>query len=130
MVRRKSQVVAAACEPLEGRRLLSAVPEMVRDINADASVGSNPANLTPVGDVLFFTTSNTPSTFSLWKSDGTAGSAVRVKDLQANCLTNFNGTLYFFAGNTVGPDFDLWKSDGTAAGTVKVADLSASQYFE
>ena len=73
----------------------------------------------------------------LWKSDGTAGGTVLVKDIDfrpggssssPRFLTNVNGTLFFsaefFAFDDVGSTGrELWKSDGTAAGTMLVKDI-------
>ena len=65
----------------------------------------------------------------LWKSDGTPGGTVMVKDINPGTLgsnptslTVVGSTLFFAATDGVhGPE--LWKSDGTAAGTVMVKDV-------
>ena len=58
--------------------------------------------------------------FELWKSDGTSGGTVMVKDIDPGAtgsipsyLTNVNGTL-FFAANDGTHGYELWKSDGTS----------------
>ena len=57
----------------------------------------------------------------LWKSDGTDGGTVLVKDIRGGTdssvpryLTNVGGTLYFRA-NDGSSGHELWKSDGTEA---------------
>ena len=72
-----------------------------------------------VNGLVFFTLSGN----ELWKSDGTdAGTQLVKTGVQANNLTNVNGSLFFSA--VVGSPFrnTLWKSDGTEAGTVIVKD--------
>ena len=66
----------------------------------------------------------------LWKTDGTAGGTVLVKDINPGAagsniknLVNVNGTLYFSANDGTHGN-ELWKSDGTAAGTVLVEDIN------
>jgi len=86
----------------------------------------NPANLTDVNGILFFTGNDGTHGRELWKSDGTWSGTVMVKDINLNgdsylsLLTDVNGTLYFSA------IFGLWKSDGTEAGTVLVKSLIAT----
>lgn len=66
----------------------------------------------------------------LWKSDGTPGGTVLVKDilpgpgdgLSNSRLVAIGNTVYFAAIDGVNGR-ELWKSDGTDAGTVMVKDL-------
>jgi ELWxxDGT repeat protein len=116
-------------EALENRRLLAAMPQLVKDISTSTG-GSNPLYLTEVGATVFFTAS-TPSTGrELWKTDGTETGTLRVKDINPgsgnsfpDSLANVNGTLYFRA-NDGQSGFELWKSDGTEAGTLRVKDIN------
>src|SRR5439155_18929801 len=87
-------------------------------------------NLTDVNGTLFFTAFRPDTGTELWKSDGTEGGTVLVKDINPGSgsaspseLLNVNGTLFFRAFH---PDVgsELWKSDGTADGTVRVADIN------
>jgi ELWxxDGT repeat protein len=89
---------------------------------------SSPANLTAVGDTLFFSAQDAAGV-ELWKTDGTAAGTSRVADITPGAGSTeigqtygFNGALYFSAAVNGGEE-KLWKSDGTAAGTYQVGDL-------
>ncbi len=67
----------------------------------------------------------------LWKSDGTDGGTMVVKDIfpgnessGPSGFIDINGTLYFTAYNAASGR-ELWKSDGSAAGTILVKDIIA-----
>lgn len=99
-------------EALEIRRLLSATPTLLKDLNLAPQVDlpTSPASLTAVGSTLFFTATDTTHGRELWKTDGTAAGTVFVKDIRPGlsagsnptALANVNGTLFFSAwdGNT------------------------------
>jgi ELWxxDGT repeat protein len=103
---------------------------LVKDINpvGGSSVFGAGVN---VNGVLFVAANDGVHGLELWKSDGTAGGTVLVKDIypsgdslpQGLEGTNVNGTLFFRAADGV-HGFELWKSDGTAAGTVLVKDIN------
>ncbi len=85
----------------------AAPPELVRDINPSGS--SEPEELTRIGSTLYFTADDGISGEELWKSDGTAGGTVLVKDIHPGAspswpsyLTNVAGTLYFGGRNPAG----------------------------
>jgi len=85
--------------------------------------------LTNVAGTLFFTSDDAINGMELWKSNGTAASTVRVKDIVPGpdgsgpgALTNVNGTLLFTASDAA-HGRELWRSDGTDAGTVLVKDI-------
>src|SRR5262245_48576637 len=95
--------------------------------------GSFPMNLVNVGGTLFFTardlTDGVTHGRELWKSDGTPGGTVLVKDIApgpddgvSGGLTAVGGTLFFTANDSVN-GIELWKSDGTVEGTVVVRDI-------
>jgi len=92
-------------------------------------LSSSPAHLTAVGGTLFFTAADDASGFELWRSNGTAASTVRVKDIVPGIgdsgpsnLTPLGATLFFAAvDNSNGAE--LWKTNGTEAGTVLVKDI-------
>ena len=89
---------------------------------------SNPAQLTNVGGVLYFTANDGTHGIELWRSDGTAGGTRLVKDVAPGAasagvseLTNLKGTLLFRASDGTSGN-QLWKSNGTISGTVMVKD--------
>lgn len=103
-------------------------PYLVKNIRAGAS-GSNPTQLTAVGDVLFFSGRDGKGR-ELWKSDGSQTGTVRVKNIRPGTghsnpheLVNVGGTLFFVANDGAHGN-ELWMSDGTAAGTVMVEDIT------
>ena len=98
-------------------------------------IDSSPADLTVVGDTLFFSAgSGYGYGRELWRSDGTTAGTVLVKDINPGVyyqsygsdpgdLTAVNGILYFSAGDGGEAGRELWRSDGTAAGTALVKDV-------
>jgi len=92
-----------------------------------------PAELTVMGNTLFFVAEDGVTGEELWKSDGTEEGTVQVADIligegsaYPRYLTNVNGTLFFSArdGTDYTSSAELWKSDGTEAGTVLVKNLN------
>ena len=88
------------------------------------------SNLTNVNGRLFFTAGTIERGVELWKSEGTSGSTVLVKDIRAgtegsspSLLTNVGGILFFVANDGL-KGVELWKSDGSMAGTVRVKDIA------
>src|SRR5262245_11240726 len=83
--------------------------------------------LTDVGGTLFFNASEPTNGNELWKSNGTPGGTVLVKDIfvggdsSPSDLINVNGKL-FFAATDAQHGRELWQSDGTANGTT-VTDI-------
>lgn len=112
----------------------SAGTKFVREIRAGA-LGSEPQELTGVGDTLFFTANDGSTGRELWKSDGTSQGTIRVKDILTGFsagsplssepleLTAVGNTLFFTANDGI-TGRELWKSDGTPAGTTLVADIA------
>ncbi len=104
---------------------------IVKDINPGPT-SSQVADMTPVGDKLFFAAFDANLDNELWISDGTKAGTQRLKNInpvvdpahpfsQGSDPTRFadlNGIAYFTA-ITDNRRF-MWKSDGTAAGTVKL----------
>ncbi len=88
------------------------------------------------GGSFYFTANNYASApgqyindVELWKSDGTAGGTVMVKDIYPGYessfpqdFTDINNVLYFTAYNATSGR-ELWKTDGSNAGTVIVKEI-------
>ena len=116
-------------EPLEERRMLALVPQLVADINL-GSIDSTPEQLTLVGNTLYFRADDGANGIELWKSSGTSAGTSLVANINLggsgspDGLTNVNGVLFFGANDGINGDA-LWKSDGTSAGTVLVKDLAS-----
>ncbi|MGE5608694.1 MAG: ELWxxDGT repeat protein [Bacillota bacterium] len=117
--------IGPCIEGLEERRLLSAV--MVKDLDSTPT-GSDPNNLIDVNGTVFFTADDGIHGRELWKTDGTPGGTVCVKDIEPSvsspkflAFARGNGALFFVARTSDGTR--LWKSDGTDAGTVAIASI-------
>ncbi len=102
---------------------------MVKDIWVGSSSGASPSyiyeNLVVIGNTLYFPAITSANGLELWKSDGTNGGTLLVKDINVGStytylayFVEFNGLLYFRANSS-----QLWKSDGTDAGTIMVKDI-------
>src|SRR5947207_3190993 len=112
-------------EPLETRLLLAA--QIVADVYP-GNLSSNPTSLTDVNGTLYFGAIDGLGR-ELWKTDGTRGGTVLVKDINANTtgypgsdpgqMTALNGQLIFRAYN--GAQSTLFRSDGTPQGTIALA---------
>ena len=106
---------------------------LVKDINlvggggGQPTLGSTPTDFIPVRSTVYFTADNGINGTELWKTSGSAGGTVMVKDITVGSgstiiddMTVYNGKLYFTAYNVTDFDSNLWVTDGTAAGTVKI----------
>lgn len=90
---------------------------------------------TELDGALFFAANDGVHGFELWKTDGTEGGTVMVKDISADGtygsnpehLINFNGTLIFTARDDV-YGYEIYKSDGTEAGTELIKDIVPGIY--
>ncbi|RYY47590.1 MAG: T9SS type A sorting domain-containing protein [Chitinophagaceae bacterium] len=110
---------------------------LLKDIYPGSTGSDNPGfgsfYLTDVNGVVFFTArDNTANGFELWKTDGTPGGTVMVRNIHTTANSSSNpigftalgSTVYFTADNGTN-GVELWKSDGTTAGTVIVRDIIA-----
>lgn len=80
------------------------------------------ANLTVVGDEIYFTLEEDNEPIGLWKSNGSAAGTVKIADVpyyQAIGMTAWQAQLFFWLGEGNNA-FHLWQSDGSAAGTIPV----------
>jgi ELWxxDGT repeat protein len=105
-----SPTLALPGQPADGVELwkadgTAAATTTVADLNP-GSGRSNPANLTNVNGVLFFTANDGADSTELWKSGRAAAGTVMVADIEpgsANSsplwLTDLNGTLFFSAAD-------------------------------
>lgn len=76
-----------------------------------------------VGDYAYFLVLTTPTSYSMWRTNGTGAGTTLVHDFPNNFIpSNLTvvGSSIFFTG-----DGKLWKSDGTSVGTVMVKNLHA-----
>src|SRR6188508_2789430 len=103
-------------------------PYLVKDI--DASGSSNPQELTARGSTLFFTATGGGKGRELYRSDGTSGGTVRVKDIRPGSAGSHPreltvaGARLFFAANDGSTGLELYVSDGTSAGTKRLTDIN------
>lgn len=112
---------------------------VVRDIipGVGSSIADHaPAYLTVVGNKLFFVADDGVKGRELWRSDGTSGGTVLVKDINTQTsstgtqdseptdLHHVNGKLFFLANDGVSGR-ELWVSDGSTGGTVRIKDIVA-----
>ena len=126
--------MGAAIETLERRNLLTYAIDLFQDINT-LGVSSEIGEVVQLGSESFFVADDGVNGSELWKTDGTAGGTVLVKDVlpgpdtsQPSELTVVGSELFFTAIDEQS-EVDLWKTDGTEAGTVKVFDADASGVF-
>ena len=92
-----------------------------------------PYEITEMGGTLYFSSSDVNGR-ELWKSDGTLGGTVMVKDICSGTCSSFPsdltvmGNTLFFAADNDATGQELWKTDGTETGTVMVANVNGNQY--
>lgn len=100
--------------------------------SAQLGVFDYASNFNVLGGKLYYEASTSWSGSELWRSDGTIGGTVVVKDIipgtagssPAN-ITVYNNLLFFSANDGVN-GFELWRSNGTASGTFMLKNLSAT----
>ena len=114
----------------EGAESLVATKGTSTDTQRLDSSLSNIDNFAISNGILFFSANDLGAFgdvgYELFKTDGTTGGTVLVKDISADKVssspynfTDLNGVLYFFAFqySNSSSQYGLWKSDGTSAGT-------------
>jgi ELWxxDGT repeat protein len=128
-----SSVGALGSEPW---KMTGSSLSLVKDINQIPGEDSSPSGFTIYNGAVYFSATdgangNSISGNELWKTDGTGGGTVLVKDIYAGAFnssspagfTVFNGNIFFAA--TDGNGRELWKSDGTNSGTLMIKDIVA-----
>ncbi|MBA3958040.1 MAG: tandem-95 repeat protein, partial [Parachlamydiaceae bacterium] len=115
----------------EWQGTLDITPTLIKEINPNLSLGSNPQGFVNMNGIAYFAADNGSHGFELWRTDGTTAGTTMVKDVRPgnvgsylHDLTVVGNTLYFAANGVNSGSDELWKSDGTAAGTVLVADIN------
>lgn len=104
-------------------------PQLVKDILPGVN-HSEPKNLTPANDLLFFTAVDSSGQRDIWKSDGTSAGTVRIgantdytDSFGPEDLINVGGTIYF-TGATFGTGRELWKVNSGNTGAAEVYDIN------
>ncbi|AFY49868.1 putative pre-peptidase [Nostoc sp. PCC 7524] len=104
---------------------ITATPQakLVQNINPTGS--SNPANLTALGSLVYFTANDGVNGVQLWRSDGnTATSLSNISSFNPNNLVVFNNRLYFTASDsTFGRE--LWEYNGTSVNRISDINVGA-----
>jgi ELWxxDGT repeat protein len=102
------------------------------------TAGSEPLELTAVGNTVFFSAAAPQTTKhrstnigrELWKTNGTAAGTSLVKDIWAGFGSSAPSkfvplnNVVFFTAITSDLGTELWRTDGTSAGTVLVKDIT------
>lgn len=103
-----------------------------------AAVNEFHANLVYANGTLYFAAKN-ENGVELWKSDGTPGGTVMLKDIRPGsgsfgvfssypCHMKVIGNTVYFAANDGTNGFELWKTDGTSEGTVLVKNIAQGDW--
>lgn len=106
---------------------------LVKDIKTGTNTSHGiPPNWGPMisyNGALYLTADNGTTGWELWKSDGTPGGTMLLKNINAGSssstpfnLTIANNTLFFVA-NDGSSGAELWRSDGTPGNTVMVKNI-------
>ncbi len=90
--------------------------------------GASAANLTVVGDRVFFTADNYTEGIELYVTDGVLSKLVKdiysdYYDSRPSFLCSFKDSLIFFSATTPKNGRELYLSDGTSSGTVLLKDI-------
>ena len=107
---------------------------MVKDINPlnnnNNQYNEKPSNFVNYNGLLYFSANNGTNGYELWRTDGTSGGTVMVKDINPGSGSSgvsqmyvYNNNIYFSAWT---PEYgsELWKSNGTANGTIMLKNIN------
>lgn len=131
-------LILAMNDPLSGTEIWRsdgtvAGTTQIRDL-LPGPAGSEPKDLTTVGNRVFFTALEANGGCGLWVTDGKFANTLKLATFsaspsegqrRADRLFAFNGRL-IFRGYSVAEGSELWTSDGTVAGTVLNKDIYES----
>lgn len=105
---------------------------LVKDIVTGVAGSNYPGKyeLLATSTYLLFMARTPASGVELWRSDGTNGGTVLLKDINAGADSSnarsffiLNSLVLFAANNTTNGD-EIWRTDGTAAGTTLLKDIN------
>jgi len=102
--------------------------------NATSIYTSDNAEFVELNGYIYFAAGDTSNNVELWKTDGTSGGTILVKEINASTASSsfptklivYNNKIYFNASNGLSGSnngYELWTSDGTTAGTVLLKDI-------
>jgi len=122
-------LLAALCSSV-GMFASAQTAVLLKDINTTTvGIPSTPSKGVWMGSYYYFAATNGINGSELWKTDGSTGNTVMVKDINAgngsstpNNFAVMGSTLIFSADDGVNGR-ELWKTDGTTAGTVMIKDM-------
>lgn len=105
---------------------------LVKDINPGAASSNDPGAYSPIanGSYFLFAAKGTADGRELWKSDGSNGGTIQLKDINPGAdssnpdfFYNFN-QIILFSATTASQGSEYWRSDGTPGGTFLLKDIN------
>ena len=122
----------------EGRELwrtdgTAANTTLVKDIvlGPSGSFGADSSELTSTGTYLLFDVKTTAEGRELWRSDGTSGGTILLKDINPGVLSSNPGKFYpyktnqvYFVATDAAHGEEIWTTDGSTGGTVLLKDIN------
>jgi ELWxxDGT repeat protein len=102
---------------------------LIKDIYL-GTLGSEPREITPLGNNVLFTANDYVLGRELWISDGTTSGTQLLKDINPETTTGNvsrltkSGSFIYFLGYTNDTGAELWRTDGTNTGTILLKDIN------
>jgi ELWxxDGT repeat protein len=102
---------------------------LIKDIYL-GTLGSEPKEITPLGNNVLFTANDYVLGRELWISDGTTSGTQLLKDINPETTTGNvsrltkSGSFIYFLGYTNDTGAELWRTDGTNTGTILLKDIN------